>query len=327
MVWFAALFVALAVPNANVTATDVLAPEQSIHRVPEDFPTIQDAVNAASSSDQIRVGPGQWCGATITKQLDLRGEGSATLIGCSTGPSISGTLRIGFFLPDSGASGTTIRHFVFDGRGISTANFDPLSFAVFARGASNVVVEQNRILGTVQGITNTAGSGWAVAHNVIEGLTLFDCNAGPCGGGVGIVFQDRNLAGPRQTDNVAVFNVIDGAEPPNFDIFTMAGILILGGQDGATVQANRITIPNGEAIEVSDACCGSPAGFITAINSVIVKNDGRGSEFAIVITLDAGGGMGNTEGTVLRGNFGTNSINNVSSVVTNRSSKTLIEFQ
>jgi len=40
----------------------------TIH-VPEDYPTIQAAVIAAEAGDIIRVGPGQWCGARITKQL------------------------------------------------------------------------------------------------------------------------------------------------------------------------------------------------------------------------------------------------------------------
>ena len=87
-------------------------------RVPIDSPTIQAAVDAASSGDQIRVGPGEWCGATITKTLDLFGEG-ATIIGCASNPAL-GPFRIGFFFPGtSDASGTTIRHFVFDGEGVS----------------------------------------------------------------------------------------------------------------------------------------------------------------------------------------------------------------
>lgn len=315
----------LLAPWSSASAAEVL-------RVPADYGTIQEAVNAASAGDQIRVSLGMWCGATVNKTLDLFGEGGATIIGCSSSPSLSVSLRMGFFLPDGSASGTTIRHFVFDGNGISNTNFDPLSFAVFARDAHNVVVEQNRILGTVQAITNTSGSGWTVNHNVIEGLTLFDCSF-RCGGGDGIVFQERKTAVSRQTDNVAMFNVISGAVPDNFSVFSMAGILVLGGQDGTVVQANRIAIPNnttasaeGQAIVVSDACCGIPSAFSTAINSVIVKNDGRDSEFAVVITKDGGGGNGNSVGTTLRGNFGINDINEISGAVTNRSIRTLVEF-
>ncbi len=303
-------------------------------RVPADFATIQDAVNFASAGDQIRVGPGEWCGATVTKKVDLFGEGGATIIGCSTSPKLIGVLRIGFSLPNSDASGTTIRNFVFDGQGTSNANLYPLSFAVFARGASNVIVEQNTILGTIQAITNTEGSGWTVNHNKIVDLSLLACEpSGRCGGGIGIVFQDRNLVGPRQTDNTAMFNNISGVIPDNFDVFSMAGILVLGAQDGSIIQKNRIAIPDnstslaeGQAIVVTDTCCGDPTPFSTAINSTIAKNDGRGSEFSVVITLDGGGGTGNTVGTVLRGNFGVNDINAAIAEVSNRSIKTLVEF-
>ena len=96
----------------------------------------------------------------------------------------------------------------------------------------------------------------------------------------------------------------------------MAGILVLGGQDGSIIQKNRVAIPDnttslaeGQAIVVTDTCCGLNQAFSTAINSTIVKNDGRDSEFSVVITLDGGGGTGNTVGTTLRGNFGVNGIN------------------
>src|SRR6266566_4322310 len=43
-------------------------------RVPQDFPTIQLAVNNARPLDTIQVGPGRWCGARITKPLNLIGQ-------------------------------------------------------------------------------------------------------------------------------------------------------------------------------------------------------------------------------------------------------------
>lgn len=303
-------------------------------RVPSDFPTIQDAVDSASAGDVIRVGPGDWCGATIDKTLDIFGEGGATIMGCpSPAPELAGVLRIGFFLPNADASGTTIRHFVFDGQGTSNADLAPLSFAVFARDASNVIVEQNTILGTIQAITNTNGSGWTVNHNNIEDFSVLACDGAFCGGGVGIVFQDRRTDGPRQTDNTAMFNDISGVIPDDFDVFSMAGILVLGAQDGSIIQKNRIAIPDnptslaeGQAIVVTDVCCGLPTPFSTAINTIIVKNDGRDSEFAVVVTLDSGGGTGNTVGMRLRGNFGVNDINAAITEVSNRSIKTLVEF-
>ena len=134
------------------------------------------AADAAFPGDTINVGPGEWCGATITTKVDLFGQGKPTIIGCASSPKLAGVLRIGFFLPAAAASGTTIRHFVFDGEGASNANLDPLSFAVFARHANDVVIEQNTVLGTIQAITNTAGSGWTVNHNKIEGFSVLLVN-------------------------------------------------------------------------------------------------------------------------------------------------------
>lgn len=307
--------------------------------VPDDFLTIQDAVDAATSGDQIRVGPGEWCGATIDKRVDLFGEGGATIVGCDEpflAPRMQ--LRIGFFLPSPNASGTTIRHFVFDGAGVSndesSPNFEPLSFAIMSRGANNVVVEQNRILGTVQSISNSGGSGWTVSHNKIEDLTVFTCIGGvvACGGGIGISMSQRDPDLPRAADNSATFNAITGSIPDRLTLFSMAGIWVAG-QDGTVIKKNTIAIPDnpntsaeGNGIEIADVCCGDSGHFLTSINSVIVKNDGRDSEFVLVIFLDFDGGTGNTEGTVVRGNFGLNDINEVQSDVTNRSIKTLIEY-
>lgn len=299
--------------------------------VPGDFPTIQAAVDAASPEDQIRVGPGEWCGATITKTLDLFGEGGATIVGCDLISDLGGVLHIGFFLPDGSASGSSFRHFLFDGAGVSNqgdGNFDPLSFAIFARDTDDIITEQNHVIGTVQGFTNTRGSGWTVNHNIIEDLTVFTCDGVlTCGGGDGIVFQDRDLDVPRQADNTAMFNDISGTVPDSLALFDMAGILVLGAEDGTVIQKNRIAIPDnpnadgqGHAIRLANTCCGSPALLQTVTNAVVVKNDGRNSEFSVVVDT------GNTDGLRLRGNFGVNSINGSDSTVSNRSIHTLVEF-
>jgi len=211
--------------------------------VPDDYATIQLAVDAAISGDQIRVGPGEWCGAIIDKRVDLFGEGGATIIGCPS-PNVfdlqggADFLRIGFILDGAVASGTTIRHFVFDGEGVHNnppiGNFDPLSLAIFGFLADNVIVEQNRVIGTAQAISNSSGSGWTVNHNVIEDLVVFPCVGGvrTCFGGLGIVFQYRS-APPRPTGNTAMFNDISGTVPDTLALFDTAYIWLLA-QDGAS---------------------------------------------------------------------------------------------
>jgi nitrous oxidase accessory protein NosD len=123
-------------------------------RVPTDFPTIQRAVDAAKDGDRIRVSRGTYCGATITKRVQLVGRGWPRIVGCDTSPTVTTGLRAGFYLPGTQgvnpASGSSIRGFLFDGEGVSNANLAPLSFGVFARFANDVSVRRNRFVGTVQ---------------------------------------------------------------------------------------------------------------------------------------------------------------------------------
>jgi hypothetical protein len=306
-------------------------------RVPRDFPTIQQAVDAAVPGDEIRVMSGRWCGATLTKRLELRGQGNATIVGCpAPAPALFGTLRIGFFLPDGLASGTTIRNFDFDGAGVSNANLDPLSFAVFARNADNVTLEQNGVVGTIQAITNTSGDGWSVMHNRIQDLTAFTCD-GFCGGGDAIVFQERDTSAGRRTGNEASHNMIDGQIPDGLDEFSVVGIVVFG-QDGLVASNNRFAIPDNPAaagegigIEVSDVCCGNSTPFLTSINSVITNNEGRNSQFVLVVDRDASGGTGNTQGAVIERNRGVQRINGTVTTAARRAvstpTRTLTPFE
>jgi hypothetical protein len=265
-------------------------------------------VDAAKTGDRIRVSKGSWCGATIDKRVKLEGEGKAIIVGCAA-PTLQGTLRIGFFLPDQRASGTQISDFVFDGSGIGNSNTSPLAFAIFARNADDVVVSSNEVDGTVQAVTNTGGSGWIVEHNHVCALSAFTCD-GYCGGGSAIVFQQRATTLPRAVGNSAEHNHISGKIPDGLDEFSMSGIVIYG-QDGASASFNHLAIPanpsaagQGVGITVSDRCCADPVPFLTSIGSVITHNDGRASQIAVQVTLDATGGTGNSEGATIAHNKG-----------------------
>jgi hypothetical protein len=279
------------------------------HRVPADHATIQLAVDAAQPGEEVLVSSGQWCGATITKQVELVGKPGATIIGCPA-PALNGVLRIGFMLQGSAASGTAIRGFRFDGNGVSNSNLAPLSFAIFSRQVNQVKVTDNRIEGTVQAITNTGGSYWNVVGNRIIDLTAFPCT-GQCGGGTAIAVQQRNLALPRAVGNLVAFNAISGTLPDNITEFSMAGVNLMG-QDGAAVFANQLTFPRnktgtaqGIGIEVANTCCGEvTAASATDINAVIVFNDGKKSEVALRVEPDENGGAGNSQGAVIEHNLG-----------------------
>jgi hypothetical protein len=276
-------------------------------RVPHDQPTVQAAVEAASDGDRILVGRGSFCGATIDRRVDLVGTHGTTIVGCPD-PVVGAGLRAGFLLPDGRASGTRIRGFRFDGRGVSNANLTPLALGVLARQVDGVEVSDNTFVGVVQAVTNTDGSGWRVLFNRIEGLTALSCD-GLCTGGDGIVFQQRLRLDVRPKDNVAAFNWIEGRIPDGLNEFSFAGIFVLG-QDGAVLVANRLAFPDnpaaageGDGILITDQCCASVV-VSTSIGWHVLFNDGRRSEVAVRVAPDATGGLGNLVGAKLFGNQG-----------------------
>ena len=296
--------------------------DAALLRVPQQHATIQQAVDAASAGDEIRVFSGTYCGATITKQVELRGVGNPTIVGCEGGPTISLGARVGFFLPGmagtSAATGTQIAGFSFDGRGISSANLAPLAFGVFGRFAHDVLVAQNQFFGTVQAITNTGGDRWFIWQNRIEDLTLFDCTGPLCTGGDGIVIQlaRGSVAAPggsadainRPERNVVLGNRISGGLPNGFDLFAMAGVLVFAA-DRSVVSHNRIALPDNptadapaQGVVITNVCCGDfTPNLPGARNTVVVFNDASRSEVGFVVE---GSGGQNTEGLVLLHNRG-----------------------
>jgi len=275
-------------------------------RVPQDQPTIQQAIDAAGDGDSIVVDRGRFCGATITKRVQLLGRHGATIIGCDQ--PVVGVLRAGFFLPDASGSGSRIKGFRFDGQGVSNANLTPLSLGVIARSADSVEVTDNDFQGTIQAVTNTDGSGWRVLFNHVSQLTALTCD-GQCAGGDAIVFQQRLVLTARPKHNIAAFNRVEGSIPDGLDQFSMVGVFVLG-QDGALVLGNGLAIPDnpnaageGDGVLVTDHCCAQVV-VSTSVNTKVLFNDGRRSEVAVRVDVDASGGAGNAQGEVIFGNRG-----------------------
>ena len=286
-----------------------------IIKVPQDFGTIQLAVDSADPGDKIIVGPGTWTGATITKFLILIGEENPVI---NSGPLLFGFAPTGFFLNGEAGSprGTTIRGFTFDGTGYATSGTN-LAFAVFARWTNNVSITHCTVLGTIQGITNTGGDGWTISHNkIVNQGTL------PNGGGIGIVVQTSfaNQA-DRALDNTITFNDITGIDgsPVGFGV---AGIGVFSA-DNTVVKNNKVVVNNivgpdnvGIGIIIDNAVCGGPCVISPAnTGAYIVNNDNRGSGLGLYVADDGTLPNDNTVGLVLRGNFGTNLIGTMPSAV------------
>jgi hypothetical protein len=299
-----------------------VAAKARVRQVPAIYRTIQAAVDASNAGDVIDVAPGSYCGATLAGPLTLLGHGHATIVGCPESPTVSGDLRAGFLLPGTADGstpfdGTRIDGFVFDGRGIAEDNLDPLAVGIIARFANGVRVTNDVVLGTIQAITNTAGDDWLIAGNRVEGLTLFDCTGTLCAGGDGIVIQIARdtLAAPggpgaainRPERNVVVGNSVSGAIPDGFDVFSLAGIFVFAA-DETWVERNEVSIPDnptadatGDGVLVSNVCCGEPAVEPGARNTIVLFNDGRDSQFGVVVEGSAGD---NTRGLDVFGNSG-----------------------
>lgn len=296
--------------------------DAAVRRVPQSYATIQAAIDASRPGDSIDVAPGHYCGATLDRPVHLVGRGQPVIEGCADGPALARGERIGFFLPGTAgvnpASGSSIEGFVFDGRGLSQTNLEPIALGVFARFANGIQVQRNRFLGTVQAITNTAGDGWIIAGNQIVDLTLFDCTGALCEGGdgivVGIARGDLATAGGaadpanRPERNAIVDNRISGTIPDGFDAFSMAGIFLLVADD-TLIARNQLSIPDnaaadatGDGILISNSCCGEPPIVPGTRNTAVLLNDGHSSQFAIDVE---GTGGANTVGLVLFGNTGT----------------------
>jgi hypothetical protein len=305
---------------AGARAADAHGRQRNVIRVPQEAPTIQDAVDRAEADDLIAVAPGRFCGAIIDHEVHLVASWATTIVGCPE-LTISSGLRVGFLIEGNDASGTSIHGFHFDGRDVSDEDMEPLAFAIFGRNAHGVTVGANHVDGTVQAITNTGGDAWVILGNVIRDLTLFACRT-RCGGGSAIVIQQRDFARGRDCDNVVIGNQITGALPDEFDVFDMVGVVVYG-QDTPIVAANRFYLPDNPTAEaraigvlVSDVCCGEPEPFRTTRRARIIGNDGERSELVVVVDRDASGGRQNTRGAIILRNLGVSIINGVRSVLT-----------
>jgi hypothetical protein len=289
-----------------------------VTKVPQDYATIQAAVDAAASGDTIMVGPGSWAGATIKKEVTLIGEGNPVI---STGPFLSGIRQVGFYLNGISwtPSGTTIRGFTFDGTG-NAASGANLAFAIFGRKANSITVTHCTVLGTIQGITNTAGDGWLISHNKIVGQ-----GTEPNGGGIGIVIQTSFFdQTDRAMDNTVTFNEITGVAGSPLG-FGTAGIGIFSA-DNTVVKNNKVVVSTivsavdvATGIIVDNFVCGGPCVLNPSnTGAYIVNNDLRGSGLGLYVGDDGTVPNDNTVGLVLRGNFGTNLIGTLSAEIKNR---------
>lgn len=239
MTRFTALLLALPL------AFGATAVEAAVLTVPGDAKDLQGAVAIAKPGDTIEVGAGRWCGALIDKPLNLVGRGDAVIVGAKddatcNGPALNGgTYRVGFHLLSAAASGTTIRHFEFDGSRAATDS-SALAYAVYASGGkvNGVQIEHNKVRGTLDAFSNQGGDDWVVRHNDIRGLTT---RGGV--GGRGIVVAQSGASRPQRAS--VTHNRIETDVPNAAGSGPWYAGVYVAGADWTTVTQNRFEMDRG----------------------------------------------------------------------------------
>lgn len=129
----------LAPEGSAQPATPLFSWSTNMLAVPEDFATIQAAVDAAGPGDVVRVGPGTYCENVVVTTSDVRleGEDGPVLDGTAGGCAVSG-LGIGIHVLGSAAaplSGVEIRGFVVQ-------NFEQ---GIVLQHAQHALVRENEV--------------------------------------------------------------------------------------------------------------------------------------------------------------------------------------
>ncbi len=250
--------------------------------VPGDFSTIQEAIDNANDGDKIMVGPGNFDGALVTKAVEIKGIGGATI---NYGPLHPAGFTQGFRLL-SGSNGCTISHLRFE-VGLSIMN---------GEAVDDVSVTQCTFINAVQAISNWRGSGWNITHNEIIDLRT------RCGGGIGILVAD--FSGGDINDNLVAHNKITGTlhvSPGDCGGYNGSGIVLFAdfrwGRLGATgiswnrVVKNHVSLTSDTpgtvdvvAIELTDTR--DDATKLIIKNNAIGFNDLRGTTLTIDLTPD-----------------------------------------
>jgi hypothetical protein len=253
--------------------------------VPEDFATIQAAIDSTSvaDGDRIMVAPGNHAGAYVTKAVEIKGEDGAVI---ETGPMHPAGLSMGFRLL-AGSDGATISHLTFTAD-LAVMNGDAVD---------DITVEHCTFLDTIQAVSNWRGSGWDISHNVITDLRT------RCGGGIGILIAD--YSGGIVEDNVVSHNTITGTlhvDPDDCGGYAGSGIVIYADfrwdRSGADAIKNNRVVQNTvgmvsdnpelvdiNAFELTDTRDDPEADpFPVIFDNAIGFNDFRDTEAQILIT-------------------------------------------
>ncbi len=188
--------------------------------------------------DTLLVEPGSHAGATVTKAVEIKGEGGAVI---NSGPMYDNYMT-GFYFRDGAGNGATISHL----------SFETLDLPIYGRYTDDVTIDHCTFTSPMQGITNWNGNGWNISHNVINGLRTMN------GGGIGIFVGTRDATASTANNNLIAHNTITGmVVVPQYEIdqynaqpeypeagYSVVGITLMSdrryGKPAGTISGNRI---------------------------------------------------------------------------------------
>jgi len=141
----------------------VASAQAAIIMVPEDYSTIQAAVDAASAGDTIMVGVYTGPGAVIDKQVEIVGNGYDTVInaGFIYNPEWPDEYAA-FVIPGHAADGSKISNLKIECNSVN------LQLGIFAINADNLTLSHLTITNWLQGVVILDSSGCEINHNTLN---------------------------------------------------------------------------------------------------------------------------------------------------------------
>ncbi|MBX2803290.1 MAG: hypothetical protein KTR31_36760 [Myxococcales bacterium] len=240
-------------------------------RVPQDFATIQQAVDEGTAP-VIEVSAGRYAGAQLTRPVHVVGHDAVI----ARGVRVGGRVRAGLTVA-AAASGSVIEGFVFD---CTSSKLDLGVYGSDQRlgsSADRIEVVDNRFAGCAQAVTNagsavrdchservTGGEYWTIRNNTIDGLAT-RLDRGGNGGGIGILVY--NATGADVFGNRFTGPVVDTPQ------FRTSGVALAGCID-CTVSDNAFDVKSGRYWYASVTNAGAQLpGAAASRNLLLAGND------------------------------------------------------
>ena len=138
--------------------------------VPEDYPTIQDAVDVAEAGDVVMVGPGEYAGAVIDRvPVIIEGKGKKTRIVAANDY---------FLWPGESAFLWGIAFYGADHVQLEDITIVSTLWSVAGTRSDRASVKGLEIVDSYQGIASWGGSSWTIEDNVLIGVKMYPWQGG-----------------------------------------------------------------------------------------------------------------------------------------------------